>query len=128
MRVYIAAPWAHRDKAKAASVLFEKAGHKITERWWDHKDVGQTEMEAAADEMERQAKADVKGVYTADHFIFLNLAYSEGKCVELGMALSEGIPIVAVGKRGMNVFHYHPRLLWVNTVEEAIEQLQRKRT
>ena len=127
MKVYIAAPWAHREEAARVGMLFEQAGHTITEKWWSHKDVGQDAMEVHAEEMACQAKSDVAGVFSADRFVFLNLAYSEGKCVELGMALSEGIPIIAVGKRGMNVFHYHPRLMWVATAEEAIGQLHSKR-
>lgn len=124
MRVYIAAPWKHRDEAQRVGEKFEQAGHKITEKWWDHVDVGQDQMASQAAEMARQAKSDRAGVFAADHFIFLNLGYSEGKCVELGMALSEGVPIIAVGERSMNVFHYLPEVKWVGTVEEALERIQ----
>ncbi len=125
MRLYIAAPWAHRDKAQAVALEFENNGHDITEKWWLHKDVGQGDMGKEPEEMASQAKADEIGVLNADHFIFLNLAYSEGKCVELGMALSEGTPILAIGEPAMNVFHYHPRVKWVETVEEALERIGR---
>lgn len=123
MKVYIAGPWKRRSEVATAALKFEAAGHKITEKWWDHVDVGQEDMAAQSVEMTRQAKADKAGVFAADHFILLNLEYSEGKCVELGMAISEGVPIIAVGKPSMNVFHYLPEVRWEPTVEAAIERI-----
>ena len=127
MKLYIAGPWKYRDEVRAAATLFKAASHTITEEWWDHLDITHNSSILPIDreEMARQARADWAGVWGADQLIFLNLAYSEGKCVELGMALADKIPICAVGEPGMNAFHYLPEVVWVHTVEEAIERLRR---
>ena len=124
MKVYVAAPWKHRPEAAEAGRKLEAAGHIITEKWWEHKDVtiNGTIVEDAA-ELTRQALLDIRAVQRADAFILLNLAYSEGKCVELGLALADEIGIIAVGKPGLNVFHYLPEVHWVETVEDAIVRL-----
>lgn len=124
MRVYIAAPWKHKDDAREASLTFEAAGHTITEKWWNHEDVGPMPYsDASKKELSRQALKDICGVADAHRFIFMNLAYSEGKCVELGWAISAGIPIVAVGEPGMNAFHYLDVIKWVPTLEDAVNAL-----
>ena len=121
MRLYIAGPWSHRHQVKDIAARFEQAGHTITEKWWDHPEVSPDDTK----ELAKQADLDIIGVFDCDHFIFLNLAYSEGKCVELGMALMEDKPILAVGKPNTTVFHHLPELKWVDTVQEAIERLRR---
>ena len=105
-----------------------KAGHKITEPWWDHRDVNGLDDDEA-DELVDQAWRDLEGVDNADRFILLNLGKSEGKAVELGWALCRRIMVIAVGKRGEhsnNVFHYLPQIKWVSTIEELIEWLKKR--
>ena len=105
MRLYIAAPWKYRDQARVAGEQATQRGHVITEKWWDHEDITENSTLLPQDrkEMAKQAQADWDGVSSADAFIFLNLAYSEGKCVELGLALVNMLPIFAVGEPGMAV-------------------------
>src|SRR3954464_15266950 len=89
-KVYLAAPWTHRPDALAAAQQIEAAGHAITEHWWRHADVPLDQR----DEIRAQAQADVDGVLAADVLVLLNLAKSEGKAVEQGIALQRGIPII----------------------------------
>ena len=127
MKLYIAGPWKHREEVGRVADQFIAAGHQITERWWEHEEVDLSKP-GGVKEMGRQAKLDERGVMAADQFVFLNLAYSEGKCVELGIAISEGIPITAVGHPAINVFHYHPSVKWVETAEEVVVKLSRQQT
>lgn len=121
MRLYIAAPWNNKDEARAAALLFEKAGHTITQKWWN---------EPPGADLDCSARADWKGVTTANVVIVLNIAKSEGKAVEQGIALQAGIPIVGVrGRKQLNVFqHLTPEFTWLQTVEEAIEYLKGRYT
>ena len=123
MKVYIAAPWKYREQAKIAALKFTLAGHKILEPWWEHRDVnGQPGFEA---ELCAQAVRDMYGVRDADWFVLLNLAYSEGKSVELGMALAWRVPVIAVGEPSLNIFHYLPQVKWVGSVEGALKEVGR---
>ena len=127
MKLYLAAPWSHMEEAREAARKLTAAGHRITEPWWDHRDVNGIDDEA--DELVDQAWRDLEGVDNADRFILLNLGKSEGKAVELGWALCRRIMVIAVGKRGEhsnNVFHYLPQIKWVSTIEELIEWLKKR--
>lgn len=116
--IYLAAPWVHRDAAKAAAGSLRLAGHTITEPWWDHPDTSDPS------ELARQANADYIGVINADVLMLLNLVKSEGKAVEQGIALAHTIPIVAVGARGSNIFQHLPDYTWVSSIEEAIHAVE----
>lgn len=124
MNVYIAAPWVHRDDAREAAKIIDAAGHIVTEAWWDHVDVGQkfdgSDETAITDELARQAALDIIGVMNADVVVVLNLAKSEGKAVEQGIALTLGVPIIGVGQMGSNVFQYLPQYTWVDDVVAAL--------
>ena len=107
MRIYIAAPWTHKADAARVASLLEAAGHTITKRWWEHREVPGylTADHSNDDELTEQALQDIDGVLTADVFVLLNYEKSEGKAVETGIALAVGIPIIVVGGRS-NLFHY----------------------
>jgi nucleoside 2-deoxyribosyltransferase len=123
MYVYLAAPWIHKDQMKGIARKFVMAGHLVTHSWW------LTEGEGYAGRTKEQlagfALEDLNGVKEADKVVVISSAKSEGKAVEQGIALALGKPIIAVGKLGEfpNIFHYLPEYTWVETVEDAIEEL-----
>lgn len=122
--IYIAAPWAEREKLPAIAAQFEAAGHEITWKWWETDDIPEGGDREA--ELREQAENDFWGVFKCETLILINSAKSEGKAVEQGIALASGIPIIAVGERGLmslNVFHYMDDYTWKPTVEEALEEL-----
>ncbi len=106
-RIYLAAPWVSRGPlVNDAVALIERAGHRLTERWWEHEDVNDAigNLDTMA-ELHSQAAKDMTGVWNAQVFIVLNAEKSEGKAVETGLALAYGTPIIVVGKPS-NIFHY----------------------
>jgi nucleoside 2-deoxyribosyltransferase len=121
MRIYLAAPWAHREDMPTISEQLEAAGHYITWKWWETPDL--KEGSIFDGELMKQAGKDMQGVIDADVLVVLNSAKSEGKAVEQGLAIAYKKPIIAVGKLGdgtaKNVFHYLPNYRWVETVDEA---------
>lgn len=127
--VYIAAPWVCKEKAAEAANLFGDAGFTVTEPWWSHTDVKAAYSDKVSDrdveELEKQAVADFDGILRAELFVLLNLAKSEGKAVETGIALELSLPIILVGKPS-NIFHYLPEITIVDDIQEALEVAKRE--
>jgi hypothetical protein len=118
VRVYIAAPFSHRFEAELVATQLESRGHTVTHKWWEQ----EGEYGEISDDFARQcAEHDYQGIVTADLFILLNAALSEGKATELGIAIAFTSPIVAIGKPSRNIFHYWPGVRWYETIGKAIE-------
>lgn len=122
MKIYIAAPWIMRGDMPDIARQFEKAGHEITWDWWkydgDHDESPEFHRTCAIN--------DAQGVINADVLVLLNTSKSEGKAVEQGIAIANGMDIIAVGELGAlskNVFHYMDNYTWVPTVKDAITAL-----
>lgn len=123
MRVYVAAPWTAKDAAQAAAGLLEDAGHKITKKWWEHREVpGYLAGHADDRELQDQASEDIAGINSASAFVLLNLSKSEGKAVETGYALAAGCQMILVGDPS-NLFHYLPEWTRVPSIESAVAVL-----
>ena len=129
MNIYLAAPWVHRFDAKEAAFKLEEAGHLLVTKWWLNEEIAAFPDEAFGEDLlalQIQARSDMLGVCDAGQVIILQLAQSEGKAVEMGIALSYRIPIMVVSpnrKRG-NLFQYLPQIEFVKSIEEAIEVLK----
>ncbi len=121
MRIYVAAPWSCKAFAQSAAEKFEAAGHTITKKWWEHGEVPTylTDDDSADDELAIQASEDLAGIMDADLFVLLNIEPSESKCVETGLALAFGTPIIIVGRRS-NLFHYLPDIPTVPDLAAAL--------
>jgi nucleoside 2-deoxyribosyltransferase len=117
MNIYLAAPWKRKLDAQLAADALEAAGHTITSRWLDY--YGDTDD---PEELAAEAINDIEDIDAADVFVLLNLEPSEGKAVETGLALAEGLQILGVGQPS-NVFHHLPEIQWVSTLAEAIDVL-----
>ncbi len=126
MRVYVAGPWVDKAGALEAATALEAAGHTITKRWWEHREVpGYLNDDISSEcreELMIQAMEDIAGVWNAHVLVLLNTSKSEGKSVELGLALAYSTPIVLVGEPS-NLFHYLPHVFRVDTIEAAITLL-----
>jgi nucleoside 2-deoxyribosyltransferase len=104
----------------------ESAGHRITLKWWLYENVEAEGSEKAAF-LRQCALDDMQGVFDADVLVLINSAKSEGKAFEQGLAVAEGIPIIAVGELGAvskNTFHYLDSYTWVPTVQDAVTKLE----
>lgn len=109
MRVYVAAKWEDRERAREVMYLLVKAGHQITYDW------------TICDQFsEEQAQRDVSGVLTANALVFIaekDLHY-KGAYVEFGIAVAQNIPIYVMG-------HYIDQCIFTKlpNVYRGIEQL-----
>jgi hypothetical protein len=121
MRVYVAAPWDDRIVAGDFAVTLRHMGFEITRYWWD--------VECDEDDytlLGEHAVEDIYAVEDADAFVLLQTSKSEGKAVEMGVALASGIPVIAVlfGKTLSNIFQHHPGVLVVNKLDDAMAALE----
>jgi len=126
-QLYIAAPWVSRADVPAIADMFEREGYHITERWWEHRDVPNypNNTTPAEDfELRQQAIKDVNGVILADALVLLNTQKSEGKIVEMGIAIACRKPVIVVGAR-TNLFCWLESVYNVVTVNDALRVLPR---
>lgn len=123
MKIYVAAPWVRKVDAIQAGELLKAAGHEITSRWFTHEGDPNDPTGSTVDigTIRAQAEDDFRDVCRADTLIVLNLEKSEGKAVETGIAIANGIPVISVGKRS-NIFQTLGKE--VATLEDAIEHLR----
>lgn len=106
MRIYVAGPWVRRPEIREIAKQFEAAGHEVTSRWlYEHEGDPNDASGSSSpvDYIRFQAREDVYDVRRSQAFVIINLQKSEGKAVELGVALSAGIPVYSVGPR-FNIF------------------------
>lgn len=124
--IYLAAPWVDKDEMPERASQFESKGHIITHKWWIQE--GDGYKDHTPEELCEFAKLDYMGVMTSETVVVFNTKKSEGKAVEQGIAITAGIPIIAIGTLGElpNIFHYWPEMKWVKSIEEALEILERK--
>ena len=118
MRLYVAAPWVHREQAKNAAVFLEDAGHHVQARWlYQHEDTTDPIR------LRQEALHDEQEVHDCEAFILLNLCKSDGKATELGMAHVLKKPIIVVGGADGNVFYYLPNIHHAASLEEVLTLL-----
>ena len=119
LRVYVAAKWEDRERAREVMNAFREAGDTITYDWT----VDESSFSA------KQAAADRQGVLDADIFVGVfekELAYM-GALVEMGMAAAHGIPIFIMG-HGIDkcIFTLLPEVERISGYEQLCNKGQRR--
>lgn len=125
MKIYLAAPWAHKDQAKKDRDTIQAADPnlQVISRWLDFQPHSDVVGEYPQSVLQQEAENDVADLMMADALVVMNYSMSEGKACETGMALTLGIPVISVGD-GRNVFLNLTQVTRVVTLEDAIYQLQ----
>lgn len=107
LRVYVAAAWREAERASAAIAAVRAAGCEITKDWTLLVDEYPND-DAPEHVRMREAWADVVGVREADVLLVLTPCFgtpTTGIWVELGVALTEGVPVILAGpQRARNIF------------------------
>ena len=120
MKVYIAAPWVNREDAAKVEARLIEEGFEPTARWIkNHGD-------ESGYNLKEEAQHDVEDLYKSDAILVLNLAKSEGKATEQGMAFIMGMPIIVVksNPNPVNIFHnLTSQFKSVDNLEEALVEL-----
>jgi nucleoside 2-deoxyribosyltransferase len=123
MRIYLAGPWARREEVREARKAFLAAGIEVNAQWLDVPDIAQAGQTVETQEhlydLRAEAQRDLDDIAKSDAMVVMNLEKSEGKAVEQGIAIAQGLPLVVVGRRS-NVFQYLERVRVFDTVDDAI--------
>lgn len=120
-KVYLAGPWDDRAMMPSIAKLFEDAGFEITHKWWEHEKPAGDNKVPDPNFARICAVQDYNGVCNADVLVLLNSSYSEGKAVELGLAMAWSKPIVVIGREKRNVFLSMGLVHTVDFPHEALE-------
>lgn len=109
--------------------VIEKGGHKVTLRWTDLpmiKPYAENPEKAA-----QYATQQVQGVLDSDVYVLFAHEDGTGVFTEFGAALARAqetgaLRIFAIGDeyvKGKAMFHFHPAVQWVSSLEEVFESL-----
>lgn len=112
MRVYLAAPWAHKAEAESAHAFMRQCGLQVVSTWTTQ----DTDTAASLE----HAQSDYAELQRANVLVLLNLCKSDGKATEMGYALAKGYRVIVVGGREGNIFYHLPQVEHVPTLEHAI--------
>lgn len=123
-RVYLAAPWAHRDEAIAVKARLVNAGLNVVSGWTERESTAPSSGEIEPARMQVQAQLDWDEVVSCDVLVVLGLAKSDGKATEMGIALTLGKRVILVKSDCVgNIFYHLPEVERVDNVEEVIWRL-----
>jgi len=133
MNIFVSAQIRETARARKAYAAFEKAGLSITHDWTTTDTIGDKRKRKVESGM--RASRDINGVVNADTYVLLsdNRAVGKGMYAELGAALAlhetTGSPeIYVVGPMNhLSIFYLHPAVRHVETVEQVIEDLERRK-
>jgi nucleoside 2-deoxyribosyltransferase len=118
MKIYVASAFENKHMVRQVYWLLGQWGHEVTYDWTRH--------EPTEDRLLRQkyALADIMGVQEADALLLLQPGNS-GTHVELGAALSYGLPVAIVGENERNsIFYDMPGVRKFKTAVEALFWLE----
>lgn len=116
IRIYLAAPWKHRETARQVRDAIQATGFLVISRWLDIDEKTAVQKEEAAN--------DLQDIIDSDCMIVLNLEKSEGKAFEQGYAHGLGVPIIVVGQQRLNVFQHLDEITLVETPADAIDKVK----
>jgi len=131
LKVYVAASITAKPAVIRLFDTLSELGHEVVTDWTKTDDLPEHEREARPDYVGALATRDYEGVRESDAFLlFSKPAEARSMYVELGIALASleatGRPkIVVIGPAACeSVFYYHPRVIRVASIEEALMQLR----
>ena len=103
MKVYLASPYSWRATMLVVADRLQAIGWEVTSRWLHgHHEYGDDLSAYPRDVVMRYAREDLEDVMRSDALVLFNTSKgsnSGGRHVELGVALSRGIPVLLVGEQ-----------------------------
>ena len=126
LRIYVAGKWERKELTRDVQSYLKKQGHFITHDWTCEDANGLTGA-AYATYVRECAKRDVAGVKESDVLVVLADPNAYGTMVEMGVAISMGIPVlVCMGKEWReSPFFFLDNVQVFETIEELYGVVQR---
>jgi hypothetical protein len=130
LKIYVCSKFEEKPRCRAMQELLRNAGHEITLDWtqfedppgWDG-DVA-TATPAQAEFLCGCAQKDWAGVLNADLVVVLTHPNLRGGLIEMGIAIANGIPVIAVGPHYRTVFFLLPDVALVRTDADVLPFIQ----
>ncbi len=127
MKFFVTGRSSNVDEVRRSYDLIEAAGHTVIKRWTELpmiKPYRKHQSESAQYAQDRIAE-----IACADVYILLPHQNGNGVFTELGAALAlastqNTVRVFAVGDQeaqALAMFHYHPAIEWVESVEEVVD-------
>jgi len=118
MKIYLSSRFERREEMRVYRERLIELGHVVTSRW--------LAMSADSDPT-HAAIVDLADVNAADAIICFTeptkCGYTTGgRHVELGIAISIGLPVILIGPRE-NVFYHYPSVTQADSFEDAVKML-----
>lgn len=122
MRLYLAAPFSHRERMNGIQQQVEAKGHEVTSRWHSQEPEGG----APDDQVEYWANTDLRDVARAHAIVLFDdqpaPTVRGGRWVEFGFALALGHKLWLVG-RPTNIFTKLPQVRVFPSAHDFLEAL-----
>lgn len=121
LRIYLSARWGRRDEMRTHRETLIGMGHEVRSRWLDVED---------STDPQNAAMVDVEDVLDCTAFIGFtetpDVGYTTGgRHVELGIAIARVHHVAIVGP-AENVFCSHPRVMRVESLEDAVRRFNER--
>jgi hypothetical protein len=127
MKFFVTGRSTNSDEVEKVFQAILALGHNVTFHWTALPMVKPYQENSG--EAEKFAEQAVRAVTESDVYILLSHSDGNGVFAELGAALAtwekdHKIQIFAVneGNKALAMFHYHPAITWVNSVEEVLKR------
>ena len=121
MKFFVSGKFGTEEEAKATMRALQDAGHQITLDWTAFGDLRPYDQNSSASR--EAAIAETHGVREADVLVLMANDKGVGMYVELGIAISLGIPIrVITDMENLTIFFHHPLVRRVKSIGEVIRE------
>jgi nucleoside 2-deoxyribosyltransferase len=120
MRVYVAASYLDKSKARELMKAFEPRGHTITHDWTNDGN-NKDDWEIPIEKRSLCAINDIGGIRRANVLVIFGPG-RRGTHTEMGIALALQKPIIMIqAQEPHGVFYSHPSVVHVSSVDKALE-------
>lgn len=124
MKIYVAAKWERRERAREIMDLLKQQGHVITHDW-THEDDSEMDERERDEYLEECAGQDEDGVHECEVFVIEPTTGCKGAWVEFGIARSADKPIIVIDpeKRRECIFERMPNVRHVPDLAALVDEL-----
>jgi nucleoside 2-deoxyribosyltransferase len=120
MNIYLASRMSRLPELNRYKAQIEALGHTVTSQWLEGKEEGLTQVDIT--------NLDLGDIDRSDAIVLFTQAVGSSnpggnRLIEFGYAWAKGKYLYACGEREL-VFLYHPDVIWCETVEELLSELE----
>jgi hypothetical protein len=128
MKFYVTGRSNNYEQVQKAFEVIKSKGHNVTFEWTTLPMVKPYEEHIV--KAAEYASLGIAGVTEADHYILFSHGDGNGVFTEFGAALAsntiKGTPkiyVIGTANKAAAMFHYHPEVVWFDTLEEVFEKI-----